>query len=88
MARESRAPQTPANLRTFSQQLREFAASLDAAATVMETLGFAQVVSTHANAITLGMKQVDGFCAAIREAIRETPQGKPVGKRVRLVSES
>lgn len=54
----------------------------------METLGFAQVVSTHANAITLGMKQVDGFCAAIREAIRETPQGKPVGKRVRLVSES
>lgn len=52
----------------------------------METLGFSNVESTHANAISLGMKQVDGFCAAIREAIRSEPRGKPAGKRVRSVS--
>lgn len=88
MARESRAQQTPEKLRTFSQQLKEFAASLEAAALAMDKLTIKEVESTHATAIELGMRQVDGFCAAIRDAIRSTPRPEPGGKkRVRLVSE-
>ncbi len=84
MARESTGPQSAEKIKTLANQLRESAATLDAAVEAMHLLGVKELTTTHRNAIELGMRGVDGFCGAVRDALRTVsgPQKKDK-KRVR-----